>query len=616
MIKLSSINLKIFLSFLILAFLLLSILFIQIIPDMEEKEKNHTINQIENIIYLTNQQILLIASTLRNNDEIRVEEFKSIVKLETKSIVKKIEQLSSLKNIQDNIFNFSSDKIICNNTILNRNKKTIYQRNVEDFSSLKEKLEIDKFLKVDKFNDYMCSPKISKYYYTKSLKKHNSQLVISCDIDNFNTKGENFELKLKKDIQKSFSLMQNFHKGKVYLMWIGKKDTYNKNEAIYNIKDNEKTNKKYCLSKVSNFRFPKTGDLTANNLIQAASSDTAIKHKVNGIKTLTWVKKIKEDQKEYLYYITSIYEKDFLQYLDSSYINILPATLIAFIIAMIIAYFLFKKIFKNINILKNTANRVKKGEKNIRSNIKGNDDIALLAKDFDNMLDSLEFNIENLDKQVEDKTKLLSKSLNEKETLLKEIHHRVKNNLTITIELIKLEKEKMKSEDARNTLTSIQERIFVMELLHRKLYESKDLNLIPIEKYIQEICDDLHSSYSYDNKIKIICNIQKINMHIDYALPLGLILTELITNSFKYAFMQEGKISVSFTEEQNNCQLIIQDNGKGLNKDFESLKNKSLGFQIISNIIKGQLSGNFNYEYKDGSKFTIKFKIKKQKTKR
>ena len=150
-----------------------------------------------------------------------------------------------------------------------------------------------------------------------------------------------------------------------------------------------------------------------------------------------------------------------------------------------------------------------------------------------------------------------------------------------------------------------------MELLHRKLYESKDLNLIPLKIFIEDICQDLTASYFVEEKISINTDIEQVYMNIDYALPLGLIITELITNSFKYAFKDKGEIFVSLKKSAKKYILEVKDNGKGLDENIDVNNTKTLGFQIISNITKGQLSSKLEYFYEKGANFQIIFEIKR-----
>ncbi len=155
---------------------------------------------------------------------------------------------------------------------------------------------------------------------------------------------------------------------------------------------------------------------------------------------------------------------------------LLTETLIAVGLSFFIILLFIKRILKNIEKVTKTAIQVNQGKKNIRCNVKDEDDIGILGQAFDSMLDFFENSIKTLDKKVEEKTKEITKSLEEKELLLKEIHHRVKNNLALTIGLIELQEEEVKDEKTKKVLIDIQERIFTMELLHRKLYESSNIN--------------------------------------------------------------------------------------------------------------------------------------------
>jgi two-component sensor histidine kinase len=227
--------------------------------------------------------------------------------------------------------------------------------------------------------------------------------------------------------------------------------------------------------------------------------------------------------------------------------------------------------------------------------------ISLLFIIFKRMLN----NIELLNKQ-------LSKSLEEKETLLKEVHHRVKNNLALTISLIELQEEEIKDIKTKKTLNEIQERIFTMELLHRKLYESEDLNKISFKDYIEDLINSIKISYDKGDEVLINPQIEEIFLTIENAMPYGLILNELITNAFKYAFLDvfNPTIYIKITKTNNILTLIIKDNGKGLKKDFKSLSDETLGLKLVNNIVKLQLQGEITYSFENGAKFFIEGKIK------
>lgn len=612
--NINSFSLKIFLSFILLGLFLLAILFFQIIPDMKEKEKKHMETHIENVIYLTTQQIKLAEKAIKNSGKRKIDGLKSIMEREANRIFTNMINTTNF-TLNSNENTFSSKKISCNTSILDQNKNIISQTKNENFKKISNKLITNDFLRHDINNDYMCTSGLRRLFYTKELETANKYLVISCDITAFPSLNGGLEKNIKINIQTSFSLLDSFHKGKTYVMWLNKKQNDNEN-AILNKKDNPNKNLKYCLSHLSNLRAPTIGLLSGKQIEQAVDKNP-IKHMLDTKSDLdnyiypahTWVRQISENETVRFLYLTTIYEKDYNKHIVSPLLNILPSALISFIIAILLGFLLFKRLFKTINILTNTASQVIKGNLNKRNHIKGSDDISTLAKAFDKMLDYLENNIANLDKKVANKTKELSSSLNEKEILLKEIHHRVKNNLAITINLIKIEKSKISNEETKNSLSNIQERVFVMELLHRKLYESKDLSSISFDKYVSELCEDLNTSYSKNKDIKITTHVENIDISIDYALPLGLIITELVTNSFKYAFKNDGLIEVIFEKRKDYYSLVVRDNGRGLHNNIDINNTKSLGLQIVSNIIKGQLFGDFKYSYEKGSCFETTFKI-------
>jgi two-component sensor histidine kinase len=214
-------------------------------------------------------------------------------------------------------------------------------------------------------------------------------------------------------------------------------------------------------------------------------------------------------------------------------------------------------------------------------------------------------NIELLNKKI-------SKSLEEKEILLKEIHHRVKNNLALTISLLELQVEEIEDEKTKKVLINIQERIFTMELLHRKLYESTNLNQISFKNYVIDLVNYISSSYDIKKEVFITFEIENIYLTIQNAMPYGLVLNELITNTFKYAYKNNKNPILSIKILQPTVEKIlleIKDNGTGLKKDFIKISNETLGLKLINMIVKHQIQGNISYEYQNGAKFTIEGKI-------
>lgn len=206
------------------------------------------------------------------------------------------------------------------------------------------------------------------------------------------------------------------------------------------------------------------------------------------------------------------------------------------------------------------------------------------------------------------KSILLSKE--EKEVMLKEIHHRVKNNLQIVSSLLSLQKTQIESEQTRAVFDECQDRIYAMALMHEQLYGSNDLAKIDLKEYVKQLSEHLIKSYGRDNAVKVTVNSQVYRVHLDTLIPLGLILNELLSNTMKYAFEdQEGEVNVDLIHKDNNCNLIFSDNGIGYSKErFENDEN-TLGLQLVK-ILAEQMDGEINKLESKGAKYELIFPFK------
>ncbi|KYG71140.1 two-component sensor histidine kinase [Roseivirga ehrenbergii] len=203
----------------------------------------------------------------------------------------------------------------------------------------------------------------------------------------------------------------------------------------------------------------------------------------------------------------------------------------------------------------------------------------------------------------------VEKSLEQKELLLKEIHHRVKNNLQVVSSLLDLQSRGIEDEKALSTFMEGQNRVKAMALIHQKLYQNEDLATIDFAEYAEQLMTELASIYAGSAKVKgSVKSAQKANFDIDTAIPLGLILNELISNAYKYAFHEgDGELSISIEDLGNGKhQLTVSDSGLGLPQDFDFTKAKSLGLRLVRRLSK-QLYGSAEYYYEQGSKFIITF---------
>ena len=552
------------------------------------------------MIDITKEELLIAGKAINMQYKLEKEKNKYLIqeKIQKLKYAIDIDATINIKKIQT-ILNNSKINQFCDLSLKNEDNKYIYKSNNNVFEVNKIKLNTwityEKPKITDPFN------KIEKILiYSIKLKYQNLNLISTCSNQNFNKGHSPFEKRITYNIQKSFNLTKNIHKGKIYLMWINKKYE-NDSTALY--KKDIRT-KKYTISNMSNVKFPYTGNLSAVDII-AGIDNKPLKHNLNNKNTITWIKLIKSSKNSYFLLMTSVYSEDLNKSIDSAFLNFLPAALFSLFLSLLFAHFLFRRILRAINILTNTAKEVEKGNKNIRSHLKGDDDIGHLGIVFDSMLNSLENNIKTLDIKVKEKTQELQDSLDEKEILLKEIHHRVKNNLALTISLIKLQEAKIYDNKTKNILNNIQDRIYTMELIHRKLYESTNLNLISFQEYIPNLVKQISSTYNYDIQLKF--NIDEIYLDIQVAMPCGLVLNEIITNSFKYAFNDNkiNKLELSMRKINNKYHLSICDNGPGL--DINLATASTLGLKLIYSISKLQLKGELIYSNEKYSKFSIIF---------
>ena len=208
-------------------------------------------------------------------------------------------------------------------------------------------------------------------------------------------------------------------------------------------------------------------------------------------------------------------------------------------------------------------------------------------------------------------------SLREKEILLKEVHHRVKNNLQVISSLINLQVRGIKKNKyALEMLRESQNRIRTIALIHEKLYQSRDLVRIDFAEYIRILTNDLFSSYGVkSDAITLKINVSNVFLDLDTAIPCGLIINELVSNSLRHAFSEDmkGEIRIDlYTDKDNKFNLIVRDNGVGFPKDLNFRSTKTLGLQLI-NTLTNQLGGAIELDTSSGTTFKITFKKPKYK---
>jgi two-component sensor histidine kinase/tetratricopeptide (TPR) repeat protein len=211
-------------------------------------------------------------------------------------------------------------------------------------------------------------------------------------------------------------------------------------------------------------------------------------------------------------------------------------------------------------------------------------------------------------KVLEEKNNIITNALEEKEVLIKEIHHRVKNNLQLVSSLLTLQSREIEDESALQAINAGKARVRSMALIHQDLYSNDNLKGISAEKYLRNLCEELFHTYNVsEDQVKLELEIEDVNLDIDSVVPMGLIINELITNSLKHAFEKdkEGKLSIKLFEEGSILKLTISDNGKGL--DPEHFKQtKSFGNKLIYTLLE-QLGGEMKISNKEGTQFNLSF---------
>lgn len=204
--------------------------------------------------------------------------------------------------------------------------------------------------------------------------------------------------------------------------------------------------------------------------------------------------------------------------------------------------------------------------------------------------------------------KAIKDALTEKNLLIAELHHRVKNNLAIISGLFSLTLNDNLHDDAKNVLLESRNRVRSMALIHNRLYKSDSLTNVNFEEYIQELISEITSSYPViSNSIKVYTNINNVSLNVNAAIPCGLILNELLTNCYKHAFKEkkDGEISISFSREKDNFLMRVKDNGSGLPNDYN--KKQSLGVTVIEALTE-QLDGKSKFNNDNGTHFELAFK--------
>ena len=205
----------------------------------------------------------------------------------------------------------------------------------------------------------------------------------------------------------------------------------------------------------------------------------------------------------------------------------------------------------------------------------------------------------------------INKSLREKEILLREIHHRVKNNMQVIISLLMLQSEKIKDKQILEFFKESKNRIKSMALIHEKFYQSKNFVNIDLNGYVKTFVTNLFKSYGINtSKISHKIKIEDVSLGLEDAIPCGLIINELVSNALKYAFPQDrkGEIRVAFRSiNEDELELTVSDNGIGIPEDLDFRNTESLGLHLVTILAEDQLDGKIELNRKVGTEYRIRF---------
>ena len=280
-------------------------------------------------------------------------------------------------------------------------------------------------------------------------------------------------------------------------------------------------------------------------------------------------------------------------------LSILAAGVLALAVAVLISLRFSTAVGGRIQELTGTMARVSQDDYDVRITDRGNDEVSVLVRGFNEMLE-----------QIQQRDIALNQSLQDRELLLKEVHHRVKNNLQVISSLLSLQANQTQDPGTAAALQESRSRIGSMALVHEQLYDSDDFSHVNLRQYVSLLTAELSRAYS-DPRIQIDLQqrIQDLDIDVGVAISCGLIINELLTNIFKYAFVgrDRGSIEVKFYRNSAGLDtLVIRDDGVGLPANVDPSRTTSLGLQIVSTLIK-QLQGDMMLNRDGGTEFTIIF---------
>lgn len=225
---------------------------------------------------------------------------------------------------------------------------------------------------------------------------------------------------------------------------------------------------------------------------------------------------------------------------------------------------------------------------------------SVISREIDSHYERRKFRQTQIDKQ-----ELIEQHMHAQSVLIKEIHHRVKNNLQIISGLLELQAIQIKDTETRNAILDSQSRVKSMALVHEKIYQSEDLSSINYKEYIDQLAEYLFTTHEQPN-VTYSIESDEVNMPIDSAIPTGIIINELITNSLKHAFPdgRKGTVDIKLKNQKDGVLLVVEDDGIGMQHDFELNKTSSLGLELV-NALTQQLNARVQIDSSNGTRFSF-----------
>ena len=296
-------------------------------------------------------------------------------------------------------------------------------------------------------------------------------------------------------------------------------------------------------------------------------------------------------------------------------LTLIIGVLIIFLLITSGSYTMIRRITRPLKVVVEGANRIEKGDMDHRIMLgKGrrrsasNDEMRELALSFNAMTEKLVHTIRDL-REMDQQQRA---SLAEKEVLLQEVHHRVKNNMQVISSLLQLQGDRIQDPEARKVFNEARDRVKAMALTHESLYQSADMARIALGDYLDRLAGYLfrvHGSTAQHVRLKL--NAHTVFISLDRAVPFALVMSELISNALKHAFPagRRGDLNVQVIDlGDGNIRVRVADNGAGLPAGFQLSRSEGLGLQLVRDIVEDQLDGSLGISDDGGTVFTVTFK--------